>query len=40
MPVLWSLALALRLRPIEVPEALRATYHAGAVMSAGLLVAW
>jgi predicted short-subunit dehydrogenase-like oxidoreductase (DUF2520 family) len=39
MPVLWSLALALRLRPIEVPEAMRATYHAGAVMSAGLLVA-
>lgn len=39
MPVLWSLALALRLRPIEVPEALRPTYHAGAVMSAGLLVA-
>jgi predicted short-subunit dehydrogenase-like oxidoreductase (DUF2520 family) len=39
MPVLWSLALALRLRPIEVPEALRPAYHAGAVMSAGLLVA-
>lgn len=39
MPTLWSLALALRLRPIEVPEAARAAYHAGAVMSAGLLVA-
>jgi predicted short-subunit dehydrogenase-like oxidoreductase (DUF2520 family) len=38
MPVLWSLALALRLRPIEVPEAMRSTYHAGAVMSAGLMV--
>ncbi|MBI3184884.1 MAG: DUF2520 domain-containing protein [Myxococcales bacterium] len=39
MPVLWRMALALRLRPIEVPEARRAAYHAGAVMAAGLLVA-
>ncbi len=39
MPVLWRMAIALRLRPIEVPEARRAAYHAGAVMSAGLLVA-
>ncbi len=39
MPVLWRMALALRMRPIEVPEARRAAYHAGAVMSAGLLVA-
>ncbi len=39
LPTLWELALALRLRPIEVPEARRSTYHAGAVMSAGLLVA-
>ena len=39
MPVLWRMALALRMRPIEIPEARRAAYHAGAVMSAGLLVA-
>ncbi|MHB8874635.1 MAG: DUF2520 domain-containing protein [Myxococcaceae bacterium] len=39
LPMLWEMALALRLRPIEVPEARRAAYHAGAVMSAGLLVA-
>jgi predicted short-subunit dehydrogenase-like oxidoreductase (DUF2520 family) len=39
LPALWEMALALRLRPIEVPEARRAAYHAGAVMSAGLLVA-
>jgi predicted short-subunit dehydrogenase-like oxidoreductase (DUF2520 family) len=38
MPVLWRMALALRLTPLEVPEARRAAYHAGAVMSAGLLV--
>lgn len=39
MPVLWRLALALRMRPIEVPEGRRAAYHAGAVMTAGLMVA-
>ena len=39
MPVLWRMALALQLRPIEVPEGKRAAYHAGAVMSAGLFVA-
>ena len=39
MPVLWRMALALRMRPIEVPEAARSAYHAGAVLSAGLLVA-
>lgn len=38
-PVLYRMALALRLKPIEVPEARRATYHAGAVMAAGHLVA-
>lgn len=36
---LWKMALALRLDPIEVPETGRAAYHAGAVLSAGLLVA-
>lgn len=36
---LWKMALALRLEPIEVPETGRAAYHAGAVLSAGLLVA-
>ncbi|MEW6434230.1 MAG: DUF2520 domain-containing protein [Myxococcota bacterium] len=35
---LWKMALALRLAPIEVPETGRAAYHAGAVLSAGLLV--
>jgi predicted short-subunit dehydrogenase-like oxidoreductase (DUF2520 family) len=39
LPVLQHLAEALRLRPIEVPETGRAAYHAGAVMSAGLMVA-
>ncbi|MFZ5469981.1 MAG: DUF2520 domain-containing protein [Myxococcota bacterium] len=39
MPSLWRMALALRMKPIEVPEARRAVYHAGAVMSAGLVVA-
>jgi len=38
MPVLWRMALALRMRPIEVPEGRRAAYHAGAVMTAGLMV--
>lgn len=38
LPILWRMALALRLSPIEVPDARRAAYHAGAVMSAGLLV--
>lgn len=38
MPLLWRMALALRLKPIEVPEARRAAYHAGAVLSAGLVV--
>jgi predicted short-subunit dehydrogenase-like oxidoreductase (DUF2520 family) len=38
MPVLWRMALVLRMRPLEVPEARRAAYHAGAVMSAGLIV--
>lgn len=37
-PLLWKMALALRLKPIEVPETGRAAYHAGAVLSAGLLV--
>ena len=36
---LWKMALALRLSPVEVPETGRAAYHAGAVLSAGLLVA-
>lgn len=36
---LWKMALALRLEPLEVPETGRAAYHAGAVLSAGLLVA-
>ncbi len=39
MPVLWRMALALRMRPIEVPEGRRAAYHAGAVLTAGLVVA-
>lgn len=39
MPLLWRMALALRMSPLEVPEARRAAYHAGAVLSAGLLVA-
>jgi predicted short-subunit dehydrogenase-like oxidoreductase (DUF2520 family) len=39
MPLLYRMALALRLTPLEVPEARRAAYHAGAVLSAGLLVA-
>ena len=38
MPVLWRMALALRMRPIEVAEGRRAAYHAGAVMTAGLMV--
>jgi predicted short-subunit dehydrogenase-like oxidoreductase (DUF2520 family) len=38
-PVLWRMALALRMKPFELPETGRAAYHAGAVMSAGLLVA-
>lgn len=38
LELLHRMAVALRLRPIEVPEARRAAYHAGAVMSAGLLV--
>ncbi len=38
MPVLWRMALALRMRPIEVAEGRRAAYHAGAVMTSGLLV--
>jgi predicted short-subunit dehydrogenase-like oxidoreductase (DUF2520 family) len=36
---LWKMALALRLHPLEVPETGRPAYHAGAVLSAGLLVA-
>ncbi len=39
MPVLWRMALALRMRPIEVPEGRRPAYHAGAVLTAGLVVA-
>lgn len=39
LAVLWKMALALRMRPIEVPEARRAAYHAGAVMAAGGVVA-
>jgi predicted short-subunit dehydrogenase-like oxidoreductase (DUF2520 family) len=38
IPLLERMARALRLEPFEVPEARRAAYHAGAVMSAGLLV--
>ncbi len=38
MPVLHRLAGALNLTPLEVPETGRAAYHAGAVMSAGLMV--
>lgn len=37
-PLLWRMALALRLKPLEVSEEHRALYHAGAVMSAGLAV--
>ncbi len=36
---LRQLAAAIQLSPIEVPETGRAAYHAGAVMSAGLVVA-
>jgi len=36
---LERMAKALKLSPIEVPETGRAAYHAGAVMSAGLVVA-
>lgn len=36
---LKRMALALKLHPFEVPESQRARYHAGAVMSAGLLIA-
>ncbi len=36
---LERMALALGLSPLEVPETGRAAYHAGAVLSAGLLVA-
>jgi predicted short-subunit dehydrogenase-like oxidoreductase (DUF2520 family) len=38
IPVLERLARALELQPLSVPETGRAAYHAGAVMSAGLLV--
>lgn len=38
MPLLVKLALALRMRPLKVPDSARALYHAGAVMSAGLVV--
>ncbi len=37
-PLLVRLALALRMRPLKVPDSARALYHAGAVMSAGLVV--
>lgn len=37
-PLLYSMAEVLELKAIEVPETGRAAYHAGAVMSAGLLV--
>lgn len=36
---LLSMAAALDLRPLEVPETGRSAYHAGAVLSAGLVVA-
>lgn len=36
---LRRMARALKLHPFEVPEAQRARYHAGAVMSAGLVIA-
>lgn len=36
---LKKMAAALQLKPLEVPETGRAAYHAGAVLSAGLLVA-
>ncbi len=36
---LEAMALALKMSPIEVPETGRAMYHAGAVLSAGLLAA-
>jgi predicted short-subunit dehydrogenase-like oxidoreductase (DUF2520 family) len=39
IPVLERLARTLGLAPISVPESGRPAYHAGAVMSAGLLVA-
>jgi predicted short-subunit dehydrogenase-like oxidoreductase (DUF2520 family) len=38
VPVLERMARALELAPLSVPETGRAAYHAGAVMSAGLLV--
>ncbi len=38
LPLLVRLALALRMRPLKVPDSARALYHAGAVMSAGLVV--
>jgi predicted short-subunit dehydrogenase-like oxidoreductase (DUF2520 family) len=37
--LLHQMAFDLRLRPLEVPETGRAAYHAGAVLSAGLVVA-
>lgn len=37
--LLFRLAEALGMKPLEVPETGRAAYHAGAVLSAGLLVA-
>lgn len=39
LELLGELASALQMRTIEVPETGRAAYHAGAVLSAGLLVA-
>jgi len=38
VPVLERMARALQLQPLSVPETGRPAYHAGAVMSAGLLV--
>ncbi len=38
LATLFRMAVALRLRPLEVPEARRAAYHAGAVLAAGLAV--
>ncbi len=39
LALLTQMAVALGLKALEVPEARRAAYHAGAVMSAGLMVA-
>lgn len=39
LPLLQRVARTLQMKPVEVPETGRAAYHAGAVMSAGLLVA-